>query len=222
MNDASTLAPDHAAMRHAMVVSQLRPNGVSDARIVTAMGRVEREAFLPAMHRDIAYRDALLPLSGGRVHNSPLATARLLNQARLRAGERMLIIGAAGGYAAAVAAGIVGAVVALEDSAELLAIAGPALGGIANVTLAEGPLAQGWDAGAPYDVVMIDGAVEQVPAAIVDQLQPGGRIVTGLVDRGVTRLAAGERTEGGFGLIDFIDLDCAILPGFALPRGFTF
>ncbi len=70
--------------------------------------------------------------------------------------------------------------------------------------------------------VVIDGAVESVPDAIVDQLAHGGRLVTGLVDRGVTRLALGRRTDGGFGLVDFADLDCVVLPGFAKPKTFQF
>lgn len=210
------------AMRHAMVVSQLRTNAVSDARVVEAMARIPREAFLPPEHRGIAYRDALLPLAGGRQHNSPLASARLINEARLQPGDRVLLVGAAGGYSAAVAAQLAGSVVALEEEDALVAIARGGLAGIANVELVQGPLAQGWAKGGPYDVLLIDGAVEQVPEALIEQVKPGGRVLTGLVDRGVTRLASGLRTEGGFGLGAFTDIECARLPGFSRPRTFQF
>ncbi|MES2989745.1 MAG: protein-L-isoaspartate O-methyltransferase [Pseudomonadota bacterium] len=209
-------------MRHAMVASQLRTNAVSDARVVEAMASVPREAFLPPEHRAIAYRDTLLPLGGGRKHNSPLATGRLLTEAAILPGERVLLIGAAGGYAAALLARIAGSVVALEEDDALVATARGALAGVGNVELVQGALSAGWAQGAPYDLLVIDGAVEQISAALLEQLKPGGRIVSGIADRGITRLASGRRTEGGFGMVDFIDLECAVLPGFARLRTFQF
>jgi protein-L-isoaspartate(D-aspartate) O-methyltransferase len=209
-------------MRHAMVASQLRTSAVSDVRVVEAMARVPREAFVPQAVRTIAYRDTPLPLGGGRQQNSPLATGRLLTEAAIGADDRVLLVGAAGGYTAAVLAGLARSVVALEESESLLASARETLADDANVEVAEGPLSAGWEAGAPYDVLVIDGAVERVPEALVRQLRVGGRVVTGIVDRGVTRLAAGVRTEGGFGLQDFTDIECAPLPGFARPTGFQF
>ena len=210
------------AMRHAMVASQLRTNAVSDVRVVAAMDLVPREAFLPAGVADLAYRDTAVPLSHGRAQNVPIATGRLLTQAELRPTDRVLLIGAAGGYTAAVLAELVAAVVAVESDPALVAIARAALAGHATVNVIEGPLSEGHAAGAPYDVLVIDGAVEAVPQPLVDQLAVGGRIVGGLMDRGVTRLAAGRRTAGGFALLDFADIDCVPLPGFAVPRSFTF
>jgi protein-L-isoaspartate(D-aspartate) O-methyltransferase len=209
------------AMRHAMVASQLRTNAVNDPRVVEAMARVRREDYLPAEQRGLAYRDTLLPLSGGRRHNSPLATGRLITEAQVSPHDKVLLIGAAGGYAAAVLGTLAGSVVAVEEEPALLALARSAPLG-ANVSLAEGPLAQGWAADVPYDLLMIDGAVEHVPDALVAQLRPGGRAVAGIYDRGVTRLAAGRRTEGGFGLVDFADIECAQLPGFGRPKRFQF
>lgn len=209
-------------MRHAMVASQLRTNAVNDVRVVEAMARVPREAYLPAEHRAIAYRDTLLPLGNGRRQNSPLATGRLITEAQIRSRDHVLLVGAAGGYTAAVLAGLAGSVVALEEDEGLAGFAREALAGLGNVTVVQGPLSAGWAEGAPYNVLLIDGAVEQVPDALVEQILPGGRIVAGIVDRGVTRLAAGRRTEGGFGLIDFLDLECAILPGFGRPKTFQF
>ena len=210
------------AMRHTMVASQLRTNAVSDARVVATMARVPREAFLPAEVRGIAYRDTAVPLGRGRAQNVPIATGRLLTEAWLLASDRVLLIGAAGGYTAAVLAGLVAEVVAVESDPALAAMARAALGDYANVTLIEGPLEAGHEAGSPYDVLMIDGAVEHVPDALVAQIRTGGRAVAGIADRGITRLASGRKTAGGFALLDFADIDCVSLPGFARPRTFTF
>ncbi|ATY31368.1 protein-L-isoaspartate O-methyltransferase family protein [Sphingomonas psychrotolerans] len=209
-------------MRHAMVASQLRTNAVNDARVVEAMARVSRENFLPAEHRGLAYRDTLLPLAGGRRHNSPLVIGRLLTEAQIRPEDHVLLVGAAGGYAAALLALLAGSVVALEEEDALVGLARGALAGEAKVEVVQGPLPAGWAAGAPYDLIVIDGAVEQLPDALIAQIKPGGRVVTGVVERGVTRLAAGRRSEGGFGLIDFMDIECAELPGFRRLRTFTF
>lgn len=209
-------------MRHAMVASQLRTNAVNDTRVVEAMARLPREDFLPEEHRAIAYRDTLLPLAGGRRQNLPLATGRLLTVADVRPTDKVLLIGAAGGYSAALLAGLANAVVAVEEEASLAALARTALAAYANVELVEGPLATGHAKEGPYDLIVVDGAVEELPAALLDQLKPEGRVVTGVVDRGVTRLASGRRTEGGFGLSDFADIECAILPGFERLRTFQF
>lgn len=210
------------AMRHAMVASQLRTNAVNDPRVVEAMAKVPREAFLPPEHRAIAYRDTLLPLVGGRRHNSPLATGRLITEAQVQTNDHVLLVGAAGGYAAAVLALLAKSVVALEEEDALVAVARAGLAGEAKVELVQGPLNAGWPAGAPYDLLVIDGAVENVPDALVEQVKIGGRVVTGVIDRGVTRLAKGRRTEGGFGLLDFLDIECAELPGFRRLRTFQF
>lgn len=210
------------AMRHAMVASQLRTNAVSDPRIVAAMAKLPREQFLPGGVATIAYRDTALPLGNGRYANLPIATGKLLTEARIRPADKVLLIGAAGGYTAAVIAAVAESVVAVESDAALLSIARSALADHANVTLVEGPLDKGAPGQAPFDLVVVDGAVDELPESLVDQVGPGGRIVTGIVDRGVTRLAAGQRTSGGFGLVDFADIECVPLPGFARPAVFAF
>ena len=220
--DSSSAGADHRAMRHAMVASQLRPNAVSDQRIVAAMARIPREAFVPAALRTIAYRDTALPLGNGRAINTPIATGRLLTEAYLLASDRVLLIGAAGGYTAAVLAEIVASVVAVEEDPALVASARAALADVGNVEIVEAPLTDGYPDGGPYDVLIIDGAIENVPDMLVGQVRPGGRVVSGLVDHGVIRLAAGRKTDGGFGLAPFVDSDCVTLPGFARPQGFTF
>jgi len=213
---------DSVAMRHTMVASQLRTNAVSDVRVVAAMDTVAREAFLPTELASVAYRDTAVPLGAGRAQNVPIATGRLLNQAELRPSDRVLLIGAAGGYTAALLAKLVAEIVAVESDPTLAAFARVALANVATVTLIEGPLEVGHAIGAPYDVLVIDGAVEVVPDALVAQVAIGGRVVAGILDRGVTRLSAGRRTAGGFALLDFADVDCVSLPGFARPHTFTF
>lgn len=212
----------YVAMRHAMVASQLRTNAVSDSRVVAAMDRVPRENFLPEDARAMAYRDTALPLGRGRYQNVPIATGRLLTEALLQHTDRVLLIGAAGGYTAAVLAEIVASVTAVESDPALAELARNALAGNAKVTVIEGPLEAGHADGAPYDLLFIDGAVEHVPDALVAQVATEGRAVGGLSDRGVTRLAAGRRTEGGFALLPFADIDCVPLPGFAVAKSFTF
>lgn len=209
-------------MRAAMVASQLRTSAVDDARVVKVMGEVPRERFVPAASRAIAYYDREVVLGNGRAMNAPLASGRLVNEAGILPTDRVLLVGAATGYTAAVLARLAGSVVALEEDAMLAAHAREALAGTDNVTVVEGPLVAGWADGAPYDAVVIDGGVESVPDAIVEQVKIDGRVTTGLIDRGVRRLAAGRRSEGGFGLADFADVDCVVLPGFAKPPSFQF
>ncbi|MFC3580229.1 protein-L-isoaspartate O-methyltransferase family protein [Sphingomonas hylomeconis] len=210
------------AMRHAMVASQLRTNAVSDARVVAAMARVPREDYLPAEAKQIAYRDTALPLGRGRFQNVPIATGRLLTEAMLQATDRVLLIGAAGGYTAAVLAEIVTSVTAVESDPALAALARTALAAHANVTVVEGALEAGAAEGGPYDLLFVDGSIEKIPEALIAQVKPGGRVVGGVADQGVTRLAAGRKTEGGFALLPFADIDCVPLPGFAPPKSFTF
>jgi protein-L-isoaspartate(D-aspartate) O-methyltransferase len=208
--------------RHAMVASQLRTNAVNDARVVAAMSAVPREQFVPGHDTALAYRDRPLPLPGGRAMNSPLATGRLLTEATIGADDRVLLIGAATGYTAAVLARLAKEVVAVESDAVLVGLARGALAGLPNVTVVEGSLRVGHPDGAPYDVLVVDGAIEEVPDELASQLRPGARVVLGRADQGVTRLSSGVKSEGGFGLIDFADCECVILPGFARPRAFSF
>jgi protein-L-isoaspartate(D-aspartate) O-methyltransferase len=208
-------------MRRAMVASQLRTTGVSDPRVVAAMGAVPRERFVPADRVAIAYADVLVPLPGGRTLNTPMALGKLLTEAQPRRTDRALLIGAATGYAAAVLDQLVAEVVAVEEDGDLVQAARTALAG-SDVTLVQAPLVAGHPVGAPYDLILIDGAVDEVPQALVDQLADGGRLAAGVLDDGVTRLAVGRRAGPGFGMVPFADAAAAILPGFARPRTFSF
>jgi protein-L-isoaspartate(D-aspartate) O-methyltransferase len=210
---------DH--MRRAMIASQLRTTGTNDPRVLAAMGEVARERFVPRDRLPLAYADALVPLKDGRDLNPPMALGRLLTQAAPRDGEKALLVGAATGYSAAVLARLVGEVFAVEEDAELAARAREALAGT-SVRLLERPLAEGAPEGAPYDLILLDGAVECVPDSLIHQLRDGGRLAAGIVDEGVTRLAIGRKAGDGFAMAAFADAAAAILPGFLKPRGFTF
>lgn len=208
-------------MRRLMVASQLRTTGVNDPRVLAAMGTVPRERFVPDARMTVAYADALVPLDDGRALNTPMALGRMLTEARLRGDERALVVGAATGYAAAVVARLVRSVVALEEAPALAALARDALAD-ADVTVVEGPLGAGHAAGAPYDFILIDGAVELVPDAIVSQLADGGRLAAAILDDGVPRLSVGRVIAGAFGTTSYSDATAPILPGFAKPRAFSF
>jgi protein-L-isoaspartate(D-aspartate) O-methyltransferase len=208
-------------MRRAMVASQLRTTGVNDPRVVAAMGAVPRERFVPENFVSAAYTDFLVPLGHGRELNSPMALGRMLSESRLQGHEHVLVVGAATGYSAAVAARLAKSVVALEEQPELAAVARRVLADT-GVEVVEGPLNQGWAQGAPYDFVLIDGAVEFVPQAIIDQVAEGGELAAAILDAGVPRLSIGRVVGGNFGSAAYTDSAAPILPGFETPRTFSF
>ena len=170
-------APDFAAARDHMVDGQVRPNKVIDPRIIRAMRTLPRERFLPPHLASLAYVDEDVALPGGRALVEPMVIARLVQLLQVRGGEAGLVVGAGTGYGAALLASIGARVTALEDDPALLAIARNALGGMA-VTLVEGPVAAGWPGAAPYDFILIDGAVSTIPDTLADQLKPHGRLAT--------------------------------------------
>jgi protein-L-isoaspartate(D-aspartate) O-methyltransferase len=209
------------AMRRAMVESQLRTTGVNDPRVIAAMAAVPRERFVPAERRPLAYIDRPVPLTSGRMLNVPAAIGLLLTEARVAPTDKVLLIGAASGYTAALLVRLAGEVVALEEDSDLLALAREGLTGT-RVRLVEGQLAQGWPGAAPYDLIFVDGLIEHVPDALVDQLADTGRLACALLDRGVSRLGLGRKAGAGFGLDLFADGEAVPLPGFARPKAFVF
>ena len=208
---------DTSLARRAMVDSQLRPEAVTDRGVLAAMGAVERERFVPSAQRALAYFDRPLPIGEGRAMMPPAALGRLLSELAPVAGERALVVGSGSGYSAALLAAIGLDVAALESDASLVAAASEA-----GVATHVGELANGWAKGAPYDLILIDGAVEEVPAALAKQLTPFGRLGGAIVDRGVTRLVVGRVSGGAIGLATLAGASVAVLPGFARPRAFTF
>lgn len=212
---------DFDQMRRAMVASQLRTTGVSDPAVVAAMGSVPRERYLDPGRAPLAYADMIVPLGEGRALNTPMALGRMLSEARPRPGERALVVGAATGYAAAVLAEAGLSVVAVEAAESLVEQARAALAGSA-VEIVHARLTEGHAAGAPYDLVLIDGAVEAVPDTLIAQLAEGGRLVTGIMENGVTRLEIGRKVADAFGSAGFADVAMPVVPGFAQPEAFTF
>lgn len=214
---------NYSSMRAAMVESQLRTSDVDDQRVIAAMARVPREAFLPADRRAMAYVDRPVPLDGGRALNPPLATGRLLNEARVAPGDRVLLIGGATGYSAALLAALGARIVLVEEEGGPDSPSDGAMPGVTpGVTVVRGPLNAGAPDAAPYDLLFVDGAVEEVPPALVRQLVDGGRVVTGVVERGVTRLCSGRAVGGVLGLTSLADMEMVVLPGFAAPERFVF
>jgi protein-L-isoaspartate(D-aspartate) O-methyltransferase len=209
--------PDFAAARAAMVENQLRPEGVTDPAVLDAMGRVARENFVSAQARPLAYVDRAVPVGEGRYLPAPAVLGSLLTQMMPLRGQRALVVGAGLGYSAAVLEAMGLAVTALESSS-VLATAARASG----LAIVEGSLDAGWKKGAPYDQILIDGAVEYIPDPLVEQLADGGRLGAALIDRGITRLIVGRKAGGAFGYLSMSDAGVPALPGFTRPKAFTF
>jgi protein-L-isoaspartate(D-aspartate) O-methyltransferase len=209
--------PDFRTAREAMVESQLRPQGVTDPLVLAAMGAVERERFVTEGSRPVAYVDRAVAIGGGRLMAAPATLGQLLTQMKPEPGQRALVVGAGTGYSAAILAHMGLEVVALESSDEL---ADRARG--LGIDVVAGPLEAGYRKGAPYDQILIDGAVEEIPEAIVDQLAEGGRLGAALLDGRVTRLIVGRKSGIAFGYISLSDAGVPALPGFTRPKAFTF
>ena len=208
---------DFSLARRAMVDNQLRPQGVTDRGVLAAMAKVERERFVPEYAQAMAYFDRPLKTAEGRAMMPPAELGRLLTEVAPQAGERALVIGSGTGYSAAVLKEIGLDVVALESDEALASAATDA-----GVDTFVGELSKGWPKGAPYDLVLLDGAAEEIPTALGKQLAPDGRLAGAIVDRGVTRLVIGRCADGALGLRSIADADVEALPGFERPRAFTF
>lgn len=210
-----------ADMRSAMIDSQLRTNDVIDAAVVGAMAAVPREAHVPAHLASVAYMDRAIPLGHSRALNAPLVTGRMLVAAAIRPGLRVLLVGSATGYTAALLSRLGAEVHAVEDQAELMAIA-QAANGDANIHWVAGPLTDGAPGAAPFDRIIVEGAIETLPDALAAQLIEGGRLVAARPDGAVTRLVQGVKAGGSIPLRSFADMDVAPLTGFSVPAGFQF
>ncbi len=209
--------PDYAAARASMVDTQLRPEGVNFAPVVEAMAKVRREDFVSDEARPLAYLDRAIPMGDDRYLSAAVVTGKLLTALMPIDGERALVVGCGTGYSAAVLSNMGLRVVGLESSPTLAARAREL-----GIDTVEGTLEEGWKAKAPYHLILIDGAVEFIPEAIISQLTDHGRLGTALIDRGICRLTIGRRSRDGFGLQTLADSGAAALPGFKEPRTFTF
>ncbi len=214
-----------ADARKNMVDSQIRPNRVTDPRILAAMRRIPRERFLPPSVLSLAYADEDIPLGNGRYMMEPMVLAKLLQAAMLQEHERVLVVAAGTGYSAAVLVACGCRVVALEEDPALLAIAEAVLPAEApGVTLVSGSLAAGWPSHAPYDMILIEGAVSEVPAALGAQLhQETGRLLTAICRDGqATRAIQAEVNGGSLGISAIFDCGTPPIPSLRRAPVFEF
>ena len=215
---------DYAALRRRMVESQLRTNKITDEAVLNAMGEVPRELFVPRALKSVAYLDEDLPIAPGRYLMEPMVLGRLLHIAEIKPTDLVLVIGCGNGYSAAVLARIATSVVAVESDPALAQKAQELLAELdaTNVTLVRGPLTAGHPAQAPYDVILFDGAIEEIPDPIARQLALGGRLVAVLQSDGPGRAILATRTEAG--LAQRVVFDCSVprLPGFTKAASFVF
>jgi len=188
-----------AAARKAMVDSQLRVSGVNTDFVRERMGAVAREEFVPEAVRATAYTDRAVPLGNGRFLAAPLVQGRMLEEAAPSTEDKALLVDGGSGYLA-----------------ELLR---PLVGSLKVVSPAEALTA---GKKGDYTLLVIDGAIEQLPETLAKRLGEGGRVVTGLVVRGLTRLAAGRRIAGEVSLVPLAEIGIPVLPEFAAPKGWSF
>ncbi|MBS1164190.1 MAG: pcm 2 [Proteobacteria bacterium] len=216
---------DFPALRTKMVDGQVRPNDVTDLRIIDAMGEVAREDFAPEDQKPLAYLDRDLPLGNGRAARvliQPMVLARLLQYASIKSTDKVLEVGTATGYGAAVMARLAGSVVALEQDPELATIARRRLAGLTNVAVVEALLVKGVADAAPFDVVIFNGAVATFPEAVAGQLAKGGRLL--LVEEGESAPWAKLYTRGDAGVSGraLFNASVPVLPGFQAAESFAF
>ena len=217
-----------AAARSNMVEGQIRPNRVIDPALVHALSSVPRELFVPPEAQSIAYVDEEIPVGGGRRLLEPMVLARLLQAADITPRDVVLDIGCATGYSTAVLAALANTVVAIESDPALFAFASKSLvAQAADATmLIKAPLTAGYPAQAPYDVIVINGAVTEVPSAILKQLADGGRLVTVLAyNHDIARLgqaALYRRIGNNISSTTLFEASAPVLPGFEFKPRFTF
>lgn len=212
-----------SAARMQMVDGQIRPNNLSDERIIAAMRTIRRERFCPAGLAGQAYADRDLPLGGGRVMPAPLTIARLVYHAAPRVGEKVLVIGANTGYGAAIIGSCGAEVFALEADEGIRAIAKEALLAEApEIRLLSGPLSRGAPDHAPFALIIIEGAVDSLPGSLADQLAPGGRLITILREDGVGRVVRAEPGGSGFAHRAVVDCNSPLLAEFQRKPEFNF
>lgn len=210
---------DFAAARARMVESQLRPNAITDVGVLEAMGSVAREDFVPVDRRSFAYMDGDIPVAGNRYLMEPMVFGKLLQLAEIGPADRVLDIGCATGYGAAVIARVAQSVVAIDQNKQLADEAASTLRqqGVGNVTVAALPHADGDSAKGPYDAIVIEGRVPVVPAKLFEQLKEGGRLVAVVGDADLAR-AMLYRRNGSIGSYAAFDASVQQLPGIVAPK----
>jgi protein-L-isoaspartate(D-aspartate) O-methyltransferase len=215
---------DAATARRHMVDGQIRTADVTNLRLIAAMEAVPRELFVAPPLAAQAYRDGDIALGKGRALLRPMVLAKLIQGVALRAGEHVLDVGCGTGYSSAVLSHMGASVVALEEDAELArrAEAAMAAAGAKDVVLASGSLSNGWPAVAPYDFILLDGAIEVVPKALGQQLKPSGRLAAIFGSGPAAKAMVYHVIEGQLVGRPIFDAGGPLLPGFAAPPAFVF
>lgn len=214
---------DFSARRVMMVDTQVRPSDVTKFPIIAAMLAVPREAFVPAELREAAYVGENLGLGGGRVLLEARTLAKLLDALDIGPGEMVLDLGAGAGYGAAIIARMAEAVVAVEEDAALAAAATRALAevGADNACVIEAPIAAGAAKHGPYDVIVVEGAAETIPQAVLDQLKDGGRIGAIFAEGAVGAARIGLKEGGRVSWRFAFNAAAPVLPGLQAKRSFA-
>ena len=217
---------DYALARRNMIDGQLRPNRVTDDRLLAAIGDLPRERFIPEAMRAVAYADDDVPLGSGRYLMEPMVLARLIQALQAHPDDRALVVGSGRGYGAALVSRLAKSVVALESDTGLAAAAAQTAKelGLDRVRQVVGPVDSGVAHSSPYDVILIEGAVQLVPKRSLSQLAEGGRLATVLAGPpGALGVAQLFMKQGGItsGRALF-EAGTPALPGFAPPPRFTF
>jgi len=216
---------DYSRARRNMVECQVRPNKVTDPRILKAMLEVPREAFVEARLRGIAYVDEDLPLGDGRFLVEPMLIGRLLQGLATKPGDVVLDVGCATGYSSALLARMASTVVALESNPTFAAATTRNLAGLGidNVVVIEGPLAEGYARQAPYDAILVAGSVPRLPESLCNQLSEGGRLCAVVRPAGRPGKAVVAVNAGGvLSRRELFDANTPMLPGFATEPEFVF
>jgi protein-L-isoaspartate(D-aspartate) O-methyltransferase len=221
---AATLSADAAKSRRVMVDCQLRTFDVTNRAVLGAMDSVPREAFVDDTDLSSVYSDRALPLPGGRSMLVPMVLGRMIQSLAIEPGQKVLVVGAGTGYGAAVIAAMGAQVVALESDAALAGLAQAALGrlGAAGVEIVQGPHAQGWASGAPYDAILVEGAAEICPDDLLAQLADEGKLIVVMGRGRAGRATLFTRSRDAYGGRPVFDAGAPILPGLEKPPGFVF
>lgn len=213
---------DYAALRMKMVDGQIRTTDVTSHSVLDAFTAVPREAFVPEGRKAVAYIDNDVEIAPGRYLMAPSPLAKMLQLAEIRSTDNVLDIGAGTGCTAALLSHLAGSVVALESDADLAAAAKANLAGYSNVTVVTGDLAKGCASAAPYDVIVLGGAVEEIPETLFSQLKQGGRLLA-VVGRGLSSGARIHVREGVSHSERFaFNASVHMLPGFEKSLEFQF
>jgi protein-L-isoaspartate(D-aspartate) O-methyltransferase len=214
---------DFAAARRMMVDGQVRTADVTDLRLLAAMDAVPRERFAAAGKAELAYLDQDLPAgAAGRCLLKPMVLAKMIQMADLAPTDHVLDVGCATGYSSTLLGQLAGTVVALEQESALAEAAQRALSGQPNVKVVRGPLIEGWPADGPYDAILLQGATEVVPQALLRLLKDGGRLAC-VHGAGPQRKAMLYlNTDGEISARPMFDAAAPVLPGFRKEAGFVF